>query len=210
MKYRFKLFAAIVACGLVLTGCGGGGGSDGGGGNNAPLLSLAKISSAFPDFNYGYTLNYITSNKEYNASAAKIADFNTSVIQTQGYDYASGVYKLSNVLPNISAAVILNSSIDLYLVGTDNFDEVLKDENFESVFGNIDGDIAYVYVHKEYLEDISSKFDDYAASVLSPSGFNCTFSNSVWQCYKNDPDAGIRYTWFTVDDYSYGYHIYPL
>ncbi|MDR2789512.1 MAG: hypothetical protein LBB59_00815 [Campylobacteraceae bacterium] len=183
----------------------------GGGGDNTPSLSLADINSTFPAFEYGYTLIEMGSSKEYEVSADKIADFNASVIQGQGYIYDSvnDRYVKPNVLPDIYAAVILDGTIDLYFTSSNNFAEIAKDESFESVFGSIDGDVVYVYIYKKYAEDISSRFDDYAALILAPAGFNCS-SAGGWECDKVDPDTGLRYLWLTNDNYSYAYHIYPI
>jgi hypothetical protein len=207
-----KLFTAILVCGLFLVGCGSGGGDSSNDDGQRVQLSLALIESSFPAFDdSGYTLSYFESNKEYEVQATQIAAFNTSVIQAQSYipDGYTG-YEKADVLPNISAYVSLEDSIDLYLGGTD-FVNLAKDETFDSVFGDIDGDVIWVFTFKRYSDDIlQSKFNTYALSILSPLGFGCQkLTGGNWSCRKKDVDNGITYQWRIGDDNkSYFYDIY--
>ncbi|MDR1615012.1 MAG: hypothetical protein LBS26_05540 [Campylobacteraceae bacterium] len=215
--FKFKAFSLSLSLlvafflSFFLIGCGGGGSSSGDGddtGGSDTNLSLALIESSFPAFNDSeYSLSCVESNKEYEVQAAQIADFNSSVLQSQSYtQYGNGHYEKTGVLPNINASVHLDESIDLYLYGSD-FAKLTKDETFNTVFGEIDGDVSYVFIYKEYSSDISSKFDAYAASALSPLGFNCSKpAGADWTCVKED--NGITYQWLVGDNYSYYYDIY--
>jgi hypothetical protein len=203
MKNIVKLLTAVLVFGF-LVGCGGGGGGSSSSSDNTSKgddpttpsgdntgISLALIKSYFPAFNdSGYDLRDYDTGKFYNATAAQIANFNTTVVQAQSYDdFLEGMYYKDDVKPYIDATVSFSEAnkIGVYL-STYSSTTTIDDSTYNSVFGSsIGGNVVAAWVWKLYTNDgITSKFDTYALSLTS-QGFNCSKGVSTggeWICSK--------------------------
>jgi hypothetical protein len=211
MKNVVKLFTLALVFGF-LVGCGSGGGSSDSedDGDDKDGISLSLVKSYFPAFpDSTYTLRSVETNKEYVVSSAQVDSFNASVIQAQSYvDEYDNKYSKNGVLPNINAYVFLDSGdIDLYLDTYLEFDKVMEDDTYKDAFGDIDGDVVYAYIYKDYNEDISSKYAAYALTLGNTTNkFNCSkLSGGNWQCNKKV--GNLRYVWEVEDNYSFFYDI---
>ncbi|GHS86885.1 hypothetical protein FACS189487_01950 [Campylobacterota bacterium] len=195
--FTMKLvYTALISAGLILTACGGGGG---GSDDKESKITLASIDAYFPPLT-GLTVTAIESNKEYPTSASKASNFaaylqNDKSFVFSGSDSGEGWSKYTKTDASVTAeAYIFSFGFDLYL----NSDETIthNDALFNSVYGAIDANIAYVHIAKTYAGNPSSEFEDYA-NLLKTSGkaSSCNKSGGDWECVKQID--GLLYFWET-------------
>ncbi|MDR0407789.1 MAG: hypothetical protein LBH45_02555 [Campylobacteraceae bacterium] len=213
-----KLFAATLACGLLLVGCGGGGGGDNsgpGGDNNQNTLSLALVESSFLAFDY-YTdnLGYVESYKIYEASPDEVADFKSLLLQQDYNQQEEDFLTNGDVGDNMGAEVaFMSDTILLMLLNNDAFDEpamakVVQDDIFNGVFDGIPGNVTRVEIIKFYDTQISDRFDEYTLQLSQSSGFNCNKGPSTDDKYVCTKDGGnMVYYWEELGDFVYAYGV---
>jgi hypothetical protein len=203
MKKIVKLFAVTLVCGLFLVGCGGGGGgsSDNGGspGSNIGDNSFALMKDAFSNFD-DYIIDddikveNVESYKIYKASMGQMMAFRSILMQRPGEYLIEDDVWLNDDTPHIRAMAGFNfeeNEIQLMLVGDSESanEKVIKDSTFNEIFGDVEGNVAYAEIKKEYDTVISDSFDDYAAS-LERLEFDCVKRPVLdWICTKESDDA---------------------
>ena len=111
---------------------------------------------------------------------------------TSWSDCGTGCY--TNTINGVSAEAWVDpDGIDLYLQS--NGTKTHNDALFNTVFGSINADVIYVFRNKDYASLPSSKFDDYAALLISSGKMdNCYPSGSYWDCTK--VVGNLEYYWY--------------
>jgi hypothetical protein len=196
---------AIVACGLVLAGCGGDGGSD----ESSPSISFYELDSKFPTFpSVSANIISVKKIKNYSISESAFEAFRQSVLVPNYTSYGSGEYMREDISTGISYGAAYSNADDTLLVfmeGENLADfSILNDAVFDADFGGINGKLIQAIVSFEYDDDISSQYYTYTNSYnyLIGKDFDC-YEDTIWYCGKESGE--FMYIWANIDRYSYLY-----
>jgi hypothetical protein len=207
---------ALVSAFLVGCGSSGGGSSSDDKGTTLSFSKLEAVFDSAPFPTSGLTANIVSIEKDkvYNATQAEFDEFYASVLVPGEYVLDSGWYGRFDIASNIAYFAKSNSTastLQVAIYSNSNF-AGLTDSVFDDEFDTIDGTLTEIFIQKVYDADISSKYDTYALSTLSPSGFKCTNGASTdykWRCSNDKIDDKFTYWWAEVDNYKHRYFAIP-